>query len=109
MRKNNGWICTLVLTGFILIQSACAQNPPFTGQAYVNEEKQVEKTTVLFNNDQQLIPLSDLGELRIASIHFTYQYTTAFDSLLNKYASVQTYNGADYTAVKTLGELSFDT
>lgn len=109
MRKSNWWICTLVLSGFILVQSACAQNPPFSGQAYVNEEKQVEKATVLFNNDQQLVPLSDLGELRIASIHFTYQYTTSFDSLLNKYADVQTFNGADYTSVKTLGELSFDT
>jgi CubicO group peptidase (beta-lactamase class C family) len=109
MKKSNGWICTLVLSAFILIQSACAQNPPFSGQAYVNEEKQVEKATVLLNNDQQLIPLMDISELRIASIHFTYQYTTAFDSLLNKYAAIQTFNGADYTSVKTLGELSFDT
>jgi CubicO group peptidase (beta-lactamase class C family) len=109
MRKNNWWLCTLVLSGFILVQSACAQNPPFSGQAYVNEEKQVEKATVLFNNDQQLVPLSDLGELKIASIHFTYQYTTAFDSLLNKYAAIQTFNGADYTSVKTVDELSFDT
>lgn len=109
MRKNNGWICTLVLSVFILIQSACAQNPPFSGQAYVNEEKQVEKATVLLNNDQQLVPLMDLSELRIASIHFTYQYTTSFDSLLNKYAAIQTFNGADYTSVKTPAELSFDT
>lgn len=109
MRKSNGWICTLVLSAFILVQSACAQNPPFSGQAYVNEEKQVEKTTVLFNNDQQVVPLSDLGELKIASIHFTYQYTVAFDSLLNKYAAIQTFNGADYTSIKTPAELSFDT
>lgn len=109
MRKSNRWVCTFILSGFILFNSACAQNPPFSGQAYANEEKQVEKATVLLNNEQQLIPLLDVGELRIASVHFTYQYTTEFDSLLNKYAAIQTFNGADYTSVKTPGELSYDT
>jgi CubicO group peptidase (beta-lactamase class C family) len=109
MRKNRWGLYTLILAGFILVNSACAQNPPFLGQAYVNEEKQVEKATVLLNNEQGLVPLSDLGELRIASIHFTYQYATNFDSLLNKYTAIQTFNGTDYVAVKTLADLDYDT
>jgi CubicO group peptidase (beta-lactamase class C family) len=109
MRKNRWGFYTLILAGFILINSACAQNPPFLGQAYVNEEKQVEKATVLLNNEQGLVPLADLGELRIASIHFTYQYATNFDSLLNKYSSIQTFNGTDYVTVKSLADLDYDT
>ncbi len=48
-------------TGFTLLNSACAQNPPGS-QAYVKEEeKLVEKSTVLLNNDKYFIPLRDLG------------------------------------------------
>lgn len=108
MRRNKLNAYIFILSGFILVNSACAQNPPFTGQAYVNEEKQAEKSTVLLNNEQQLIPLTDIGELKIASIHFSYQYTTGFDSLLNKYAKVQTIDGGNYIGIKTLADLSFD-
>ncbi|MGZ4001466.1 MAG: serine hydrolase domain-containing protein [Mucilaginibacter sp.] len=98
-----------MLAAFILVNSACAQNPPFLGQAYVNEEKQVEKATVLLNNEEGLIPLTDLGELRIASIHFTYQYAINFDSLLNKYSAIHTFTGTDYVTVKSLADLDYDT
>ncbi|MBS1502993.1 MAG: beta-N-acetylglucosaminidase, partial [Bacteroidetes bacterium] len=109
MRKNNRLVYTFVLSCFILVHSACAQLPIPTGQAYVNEEQQVEKSTSLFNNQQRLVPLSDLAELKIASIHFTYAYAAGFDSLLNKYAKVDTFKGTDYVTVKTLGDLDFDT
>src|ERR1700761_5949672 len=103
MIENNRLCYTFILSCFILIHSACAQIPLPAGQAYVNEEKQVEKSTVLLNNEQQLVPLSDVGELKIASIHFTYIYAAGFDSLLNKYTAIQSFNGTDYTSVKTIG------
>jgi len=109
MRKNRWRFCVLILSGFILVHSACAQNPPFTGQAFINEEKLVEKSTVLLNNAQQLIPLKELSELNIASIHFSYQYANGFDSLLNKYSKIQSFNGMDYVGIKTPAELDFDT
>jgi len=98
----------IVLTGFILFNSACAQNPPFTGQAYVNEEKLVEKSTVLLNNASYLIPLQNLEQLKVASIHFSHVYARNFDSLLNKYTKVTSYNGSDYTGMKSLDDLSSD-
>ncbi|MCO5949205.1 serine hydrolase domain-containing protein [Mucilaginibacter flavidus] len=98
----------IVLTGFILFNSACAQNPPFTGQAYVNEEKLVEKSTVLLNNASYLIPLQNLEQLKVASIHFSNVYARNFDSLLNKYTKVTSYNGSDYTGMKSLDDLSSD-
>ena len=109
MRKSNWWICTLVVFGFILTQSACGQNLSGEANAYLNEVKNIEKATNLLNNRQQLVPFIDLGELKIASIHFNFNYAASFDSLANKYTSVQVFNGADYFASKGLGELGFDT
>jgi CubicO group peptidase (beta-lactamase class C family) len=109
MRKNKWRFCVLILSGFVLVHSACAQNPPFTGQAYVNEEKTVEKATTLLNNGQALIPLKDLGQLNIASIHFSYPYAAGFDSLANKYTKVDSFNGMDYVGIKSPDVLDFDT
>jgi CubicO group peptidase (beta-lactamase class C family) len=109
MRKNKWRFCVIILTGFILVQSACAQNPPFFGKAYVNEEKLVEKATVLLNNGQSLIPLKALSELTIASIHFSYPYAAGFDSLLNKYSKIKSFNGMEYVGMKGPGALDFDT
>src|ERR1700743_1339365 len=111
MRKNKWRFCVFILSGFVLVHSACAQNPPltFTGKAYVNEEKLVEQSTVLLNNGQSLIPLKALSQLSVASIHFSYPYTTGFDSLLNKYTKIQPFNGMDYVGIKTPDVLDFDT
>jgi len=109
MRKNKWSLCPLiVLTGFILFNSACAQNPPFTGLAYVNEEKLAEKSTVLLNNASYLVPLQNLEQQKIASVSFTNLYAAGFDSLLNKYAKVTSYKGGDYSGVKSLDDLSSD-
>lgn len=91
---KNKWGCvSVVLLGFALFNTACAQNPPFTGRAYVAEERLVQNSIVLFNNGQYTVPLQKLDELKIASVHFTSQYATVFDSLLNKYCKVQIFDG----------------
>jgi CubicO group peptidase (beta-lactamase class C family) len=108
MRKGNWRFYTLILSGFILFNSTCAQNPPSIGQAYVNEERLVEKSTVLLNNGAYLIPLQNLDELKIASVHFSNLYATGFDSLLNKYSKVPSFNGNNYSGAKSLDDLSFD-
>lgn len=84
--KENKMNCLLtILFAFTLFNSACAQN---SGQAYLKEEQQVEKSTVLLNNESYLIPLRNVGNLKIASAHFLNPYAGAFDSLLNKYTTV---------------------
>ena len=100
MRKSNWRLFPLALLGFVLFNSACAQNPPMSGLSYVAEEKLAEQSTVLFNNSSYLIPLQNLDQLKIASVHFSGLYTTGFDSLLNKYEKVVPFNGNDYTGVK---------
>jgi CubicO group peptidase (beta-lactamase class C family) len=95
-------ILTLLIP-FILFNSACGQS---AGTVYVNEEKQVEKVTVLLNNDKYLLPLRNLSDAKIASIHFGNIYTAGFDSLLNKYAKIQSVNGTAYLGAKNLNDLS---
>lgn len=108
MKKNKFRFCSLILFGVVLLGSACAQNPPFLGKNYVSEENLVQGSTVLLNNGSYLVPLQNLAQQKIASVHFSYQYATAFDSLLNKYSKITTFNGNTYTGVKTLDELSAD-
>ena len=108
MKKNKSRFCTSILFAIVLLGSACAQNPPFLGQNYVNEEKLVQQSTVLLNNASYLIPLQNIEQLKIASVHFSYQYAAGFDSLLNKYSKVTPFNGNSYTGVKSLDDLSAD-
>lgn len=108
MRKSKWRFCGLIMAGFILFQSACAQNP-LSGQAYVNEEKLVEKSTALLNNGGDVLPLRALSTLNIASVHFSYPYAAGFDSLLNKYSRIDSFNGMGYVGIKTPDALDFDT
>ncbi len=108
MRKNNWLLQIFILSSFILFNSACAQNPPFTGKAYVDEENLAAQSTFLLNNAAYVIPLQNLDQLKIASVHFSNPYTTGFDSLLNKYSAVRSFSGNDYTGAKTLDDLSAD-
>jgi CubicO group peptidase (beta-lactamase class C family) len=109
IRKNKGRAAVLVLFGFVLFNSACAQNPPFLGKAYVDEQNLVAQSTVLLNNEKQIIPLQNLDIAKVASVHFASTYAAGFDSLLNKYTKVQSFNGNDYLGQKTIENLSQDT
>jgi len=107
MRKNKGLSYTLILSGFILINSACAQNPPL-GKAYIDEERLAEQSTVLLNNGSYMVPLQNLEQLKIASVHFSNTYAAGFDSLLSKYDKITVFNGGNYFAPKSLDDLSND-
>ena len=108
MIKNKWGRVPLVLLGFALFNTACAQNPPLTGQAFIAEERLVGNSTVLLNNASYLVPLQKLEDLKIASVHFNNQYAAVFDSLLNKYNNVQLFDGAAYSGNKTLANLTSD-
>ncbi|SDH26690.1 serine hydrolase domain-containing protein [Mucilaginibacter sp. P25] len=108
MIKNKWGRVPLVLLGFALFNTACAQNPPLTGQAFIAEERLVGSSTVLLNNASYLVPLQKLEDLKIASVHFSNQYATVFDSLLNKYNKVDLFDGAAYSGNKTLANLTSD-
>lgn len=104
MKKNRWNFAAAVLFIFVLFNSACAQNLP-VGKAYVAEETAVQNSAVLLNNASYFLPLQNLDKLKIASVYFSSRYTTAFDSLLNKYAKVDVFNGNIYTGAKGLNNL----
>ncbi|MES2425673.1 MAG: serine hydrolase [Bacteroidota bacterium] len=105
MNENKPNCFLSILLAFILFNSACAQTP---GLAYLKEEKLVESSTVLLNNDNYLIPLRNIGNLKIASIHLSNTFATAFDSLLNKYAKVQSFSVAGYLGKQNFVHLTTD-
>jgi CubicO group peptidase (beta-lactamase class C family) len=94
--------------GLVLFSVACAQTPHQQNLRYVKDELQVQKTTVLLNNAQQQIPLQNLDVQKVASVHFMYALSAPFDSLLNKYSRVDSFNGSDYMGAKTVYNLSDD-
>jgi CubicO group peptidase (beta-lactamase class C family) len=109
MRKSN-WSCVLLmcLGLFIVFHTACAQSTHVQNQDYLSEERLAEKTTVLLNNGQQKLPLQNLEQLKVASVRFGYQYAPVFDSLLNKYTHVTSFNGSSYTGDRDLNTLCDD-
>lgn len=94
------WMSFMV---FVVLNSACAQSQHTQNLSIQNEERLIQSSTVLLNNEQQLIPLKDLDVAKIASIHFSFAHAGVFDSLLNKYAKVQSVNGND---AKSMDDLS---
>ncbi|HEY9533442.1 MAG TPA: serine hydrolase [Mucilaginibacter sp.] len=104
MRENKPDCLLTILLAFILFNSACAQN---SGQAYLKEEKQVEKSTALLNDENHLVPLRNIGNLKIASLHLSNPYARVFDSLLNKYTAVASVDIADH-AGRTVADLAKD-
>ena len=64
------------------------------------------KATVLLNNAQGLVPLQNLDQAKVASVHFGLPYAANCDSLLNKYAKVETFNGADYARANNMAGLA---
>src|ERR1700744_2717564 len=109
MNKNkiNGylWVMMFVVS---MLHAARAQSPHAINMSILSEEKLIEKNTVLLNNQQQLIPLQNLDQIQIASIHFGFAQAAVFDSIANKYTKVQSFNGNDYMGAKSLDDLSED-
>jgi CubicO group peptidase (beta-lactamase class C family) len=108
MRKNRHRIALLLLTIFIGTLNACAQPPQvknLTNQQFLVETKDAAKATVLLNNQYNLVPLKNLEQIKVASIHFNYSYSAAFDSILTKYTAIKLVNGNTYgNKIAALGE-----
>lgn len=84
---------------------------PRTGHT-LKEFKAAGENTVLLNNQGMIIPLKGLEGLRVASVNMGSAHAATFDSLLNKYTSVDTYTstgfrGDSLTYDDLLDELKF--
>ncbi|MGI4728195.1 MAG: serine hydrolase domain-containing protein [Janthinobacterium lividum] len=106
--KRN-WIYGL-LCAITTLSSACAQVPNLhqQNQSFLAAKRSIESSTVLLNNQNQVVPIKNLEQQKIASVHFNFENTLVFDSLLNKYAKVSSFDAAAYNSPKTLDNLVFD-
>ncbi len=99
-------LCFLVLFSV----SACAQPAEHVrNEAFLMEEKKIEKSTVLLNNEGKLIPLKGLQDLTIASINIGSAYASEFDSILTKYTQIKRFESSVYNHdMLTFNELNDD-
>lgn len=88
---------------------ACAQTDEHRkNEQLMKEEMEVAQSTVLLNNKSQFIPLKNIEKLKIASVNIGSLQATMFDSILNKYALVKSFNSAAYSDALSLDDLSDD-
>lgn len=63
----------------------------------IQEMRTVSGTTVLLNNTGLVIPLTNLENNRIASVNMGSAHAEVFDSIANKYTTVDRYTSKSYT------------
>ena len=107
MRKNNLMGVIAICLTAVVSFTACAQDHK-QNQNRLNKMNDVVKHTVVLNNYQNFIPIVGLSEKKIVSIGLGYSYQIGFDSLLNKYAPVNSLSAAKYTDSATLNDLEDD-
>ena len=89
----------IVLAVHIVSLSACAQ-PALrqSNERRLQEDQKVAKSTVLLNNNAQVIPLTDLRSLKVASVNMGSAFANNFDSLLNKYETITSFTSTAYNS-----------
>lgn len=98
---SNLFRVTYTLPAFCLLislsVSACAQTVEhLQNNAFVREEKNIEKSSVLLNNEKGIIPLKNLQDLNIASVNIGSAFSSDFDSISTKYTSVRPFESLNY-------------
>lgn len=86
---------------------ACGQEHQ-KSEKWLTNFRDAEKTTVLLNNDQEILPLQNLEGRKIACIDLGFSHHIVFDSLLNKYSKTDHFNGNVYHSNHDFKELVDD-
>ena len=77
--------------------SACAQTAEhLKNNALLREERNIEKSSVLLNNEKGLIPLKNLQNLTIASVNIGSAFASEFDSISTKYTVIRPFESLNY-------------
>jgi CubicO group peptidase (beta-lactamase class C family) len=108
LRLGPGFFSLWLLVLFSV--STCAQPAEhLQNEAFLKEEKNIERSTVLLNNEGKLIPLKGLQDLAIASVNIGSAYASEFDSILNKYTQIKRFESSAYNYdMQTFNELNDD-
>lgn len=107
MRKNRIVVALSLSLLSILSLNACAQQHS-KNQAQLIAMNAAIQNTVLLNNQQNLIPLTQLDKKTIASVNLGFGYQSTVDSLLNKYTKISSFSADGYAGQPTLNNLEDD-
>ncbi|WP_316805775.1 serine hydrolase domain-containing protein [Pedobacter agri] len=107
MKRNRLFILAAASFFNILCLMACAQE-------HANNEKKlsiansISQSTILLNNQDDIVPLKSLDKKNIASVNLGFSYSLIFDSLANKYDKVTSFSAALYKDSVNLNNLEDD-
>lgn len=108
MKYNKG-IClgALLLCNLVMFGAQAQQHK--LNERWLKEKKNIEKHTVLLNNEQRIVPVRQLADNRIASIGFDATLSAVFDRVVNLHTRVSSIAGSSYWGKSTrLEDLSYD-
>lgn len=97
MRNKSVRLSCLIASVF-LMGATFTNNERSDNERFLAEMKSAGESTVLLNNHKQIIPLMYLERAKIASVNLGSAHAAVFDSLLNKYASIDSYTSTSYNA-----------
>ncbi|PRY48865.1 CubicO group peptidase (beta-lactamase class C family) [Arcticibacter pallidicorallinus] len=84
--------------------SSC-HNPSLT---WLEQMRASRQSTVLLQNDSSFVPVIDLDKKRFASVNIGSENATMFDSIANKYTTVDRFSAEAYSSQPNLNSLSAD-
>lgn len=95
-------VCSLITSGVYSQQHKL-------NERWIKERKDIEKTTILLNNEQGLIPLKELADNRMVSVGFDSRFSPAFDRVLNLHARIASAGALGYLGKSArMEDLSYD-
>ncbi len=107
MNKNKLTSLIAVSLSLLFTLSACAQEHQ-KNESRLKSINSITKNSVLLNNQKQLVPIVGLADKRFVSVNLGFDHQIPFDSLLNKYAYVQSIDANKYKDSTTLNDLEDD-
>lgn len=89
------FIALYLFTNFSFL--ACGQQHQLS-EKWLTNFQNIEKKTVVLNNDKELLPFINLEKKKIATIDLGFSHSITFDSLANKFAKIDHFNANVYLA-----------
>ncbi|MGM9474908.1 serine hydrolase domain-containing protein [Pedobacter sp. GSP4] len=107
MKRNRLYILAAASFFNVLCLMACAQEHT-ANEKKLSVANAIVGTTVLLNNQDDVVPLKSLEKKNIASVSLSFAYSTVFDSLANKYDKVTPFSADSYKDSVNLNDLEDD-
>ncbi|WP_421946137.1 serine hydrolase domain-containing protein [Pedobacter sp.] len=104
MKRSKLFVLAAATAFNVLCLAACAQEHA-QNERKLSVANTINKTTVLLNNQNNLIPLKELDKKNIASVSLSFNYSSVFDSLANKYDKITSFSADAYKDSVNLNDL----